>query len=63
MVAVLAAALFTTIALLGTALFALLAQLHGFRGEVQREFLTLRSDLARIEQKLDDHIASPHPAR
>jgi hypothetical protein len=67
--AVLATALFSTIALLGTALFTLLVQFNnfraeftGFRGDVAGEFATIKADLARIEQKLDDHIASPHPA-
>jgi hypothetical protein len=81
--AVLATALFSTIALLGTALFALLGQINSFRGEVNSfrgefnafrgefnvfrgevagEFATIKADIARIEQKLDDHLASPHPA-
>jgi hypothetical protein len=70
MVAVLATALFSTIALLGTALFTLLIQLNGFRSEfssfrteVAGEFAQTRADLARIGQKLDDHLASPHLAR
>jgi hypothetical protein len=76
MLAVLAAALFSTIALLATALFALLAQLNGFRAEVNGRFdavdgrfdavtsdvADLKAGLARVEQKLDDHLAGPHPA-
>lgn len=30
--------------------------------ELNKEIGQLRADLARIEQKLDDHIATPHPA-
>lgn len=76
MVAVLAAALFSTIALLGASLFALLSQLNSFRAEfgsfrsevnarfdaVTSDVGQIRAGLARIEQKLDDHLATPHPA-
>lgn len=73
MTAVLAAALFTVIALLGAALFTLVAQLNTLRTEVRDGFQRLderiselQNGLTRIEQKLDDHIATPqqaaHPA-
>lgn len=54
MIAVLASALLMTIALLGTALFALLGQLNSFRSEVRAEFADVRRDFGDLRSECGD---------